>query len=235
MKLKTCDYDQFKFRDDNRKRIDTEHIKRLIDSIQTQNLLEMRPIIVNQHMEVLDGQHRLLAAKELKLEIYYEIREHENYMVPLLNIQKEWTTYDFLNYYSRNGFQEYTRLLNFMNHHGLNIHIALRICAGSGQHLTSKFKKGQFQFNKKVSDDSLAHCFRIVERIKQLNSDTNYVNSGKFWNGMIKLVNHENFELEKFLNNFEKLNGKLSIKATAILYYECLKDINNWKRKNIIP
>ena len=32
----------------------------------------MRPIVVNKKMEVMDGQHRLMAAKQLGVEIYYQ-------------------------------------------------------------------------------------------------------------------------------------------------------------------
>src|SRR5258708_17508951 len=35
------------------------HVKRLVKSIQTRNLLHLRPIAVDETMAVIDGQHRL--------------------------------------------------------------------------------------------------------------------------------------------------------------------------------
>ncbi len=40
-----------------------QHIKRLADSIRVYGM-KCNPILVNERMEVIDGQHRLMAAKE---------------------------------------------------------------------------------------------------------------------------------------------------------------------------
>ena len=74
---KTKDYEMFKFRDDNRP-LSQPHLKALIDSIKSKNLLEMRPIQVNAQFEVIDGQHRIAAAKALGVDIYYQVEESLN-------------------------------------------------------------------------------------------------------------------------------------------------------------
>jgi hypothetical protein len=43
----TKNYSMFKFRADNREKISDGHVEKLVESIKTRNLLEMRPIIVN--------------------------------------------------------------------------------------------------------------------------------------------------------------------------------------------
>ena len=100
---KTKNYEMFKFREDNRLKIDQSHVNKLINSIQSRNLLDMRPIIVNSDYEILDGQHRLLAAKNLGVEIYYEIEEKlEHKDIILMNVAKSWAVCDYMNYFVKN-------------------------------------------------------------------------------------------------------------------------------------
>lgn len=68
----TKDYNIFKKHPNNREifHANLEKIKR---SIQIKNLLEYRPIIVDKKMQVIDGQHRLEAARQLGVPIYYQM------------------------------------------------------------------------------------------------------------------------------------------------------------------
>ena len=56
----TCDLGIFKILEGNRN-INLGHVERLVKSIQENGFLKM-PIIVNDDFEVIDGQHRLMAA-----------------------------------------------------------------------------------------------------------------------------------------------------------------------------
>jgi ParB-like chromosome segregation protein Spo0J len=49
-----------------------KHVRRLVDSIKKYGM-KCNPILVNEQMEVIDGQHRLLAAKETNSFVYYII------------------------------------------------------------------------------------------------------------------------------------------------------------------
>src|SRR5437868_13330592 len=95
----TTDYEKFVFRKDNRAKICKEHVDRLIKSIKITNLLQWRPIEVNSAMEVLDGQHRLLAAKALGVPIYYKVIDNATpESIILMNVHKNWGMGDYLNY-----------------------------------------------------------------------------------------------------------------------------------------
>ena len=60
--IETTDYDIFKGIVGNRK-VEKKHVEMLTGAIDRNNLLNVRPIIVNEEMMVIDGQHRLEAAK----------------------------------------------------------------------------------------------------------------------------------------------------------------------------
>ena len=54
-----------------------QHINRLCDSIKLNGVLQ-NPIIVNEFMDIIDGQHRLLAAKKAKSSIFFIIVDGYN-------------------------------------------------------------------------------------------------------------------------------------------------------------
>ena len=64
----SSDYAKFKTLIGNRKPNEL-HIKRLISSFKERYLFS--PILVNEKMQIIDGQHRFLSAKELNLPINY--------------------------------------------------------------------------------------------------------------------------------------------------------------------
>ena len=63
----TNEHSVFKIQIGNRP-VNNNHVARLIISMKKSYL--MSPLIVNEKMEVIDGQHRLSAQKELKLPTY---------------------------------------------------------------------------------------------------------------------------------------------------------------------
>ena len=95
-----------------------QHIKRLTGSI-LQNGMLCNPILVNEKMEVIDGQHRLLASIEAKSFIYYIVLEgYSLNQVHTLNLnQKNWTKRDFMDGYADMGIQSYIKLKEFTNNH----------------------------------------------------------------------------------------------------------------------
>ncbi len=113
---KTKDYNQFIFREDNRAKISQAHVERLAQSIASRNLLEFKPILVKAAMEIIDGQHRFLAAKKLGIEIYYEIKKDINPLdVITLTISKAWMFSAYFNFFCKNNYTEYLKLKDFVD------------------------------------------------------------------------------------------------------------------------
>jgi len=72
--IKTKDYSIFKKHESNRG-IDQNNLKKIVNSIKAEDLLAFRPILVDAQMRVIDGQHRLEAARLLDLDVYYQRKE----------------------------------------------------------------------------------------------------------------------------------------------------------------
>ena len=70
--MKTKNYEMFEYMDSNRK-INAGLVERLVKSIKEIGYIESRPIIVNEDMVVIDGQHRLEACKRLGIPVIYQV------------------------------------------------------------------------------------------------------------------------------------------------------------------
>jgi len=109
----TNDYSKFKTLQGNRN-VNKLHVKRLKESFKEAYLLT--PIVVNQDYQIIDGQHRFQAAKEMSLPINFIVCNNYSLKeVQLLNTNmKNWKKEDYLNAYCDLGFSEYLKFRNFM-------------------------------------------------------------------------------------------------------------------------
>jgi hypothetical protein len=88
---------------------------RLVESFNVKHLI--CPIIVNEKMQVIDGQHRLQASRETGSPVHYivvagyGIEEVQR----LNNNQKNWTKADFLEMYCAQGVRVYLEFKDFSN------------------------------------------------------------------------------------------------------------------------
>lgn len=76
--------------------LNSKNLNRIKDSINQIGL--QVPILVNENKSIIDGQHRLQAAKELQIPITYIVsNESCEDNIDQLQISKKWTAYDFCN------------------------------------------------------------------------------------------------------------------------------------------
>ena len=108
----TTDYSMFKLIKGNRV-VSLAHVERLKMSFQKKYLFS--PIIVNSRNEIIDGQHRYMAAKALKLPIHYMIQDGYGIEeIKILNTNsKNWKAEDFLTAYCDMGYPEYLKFKQF--------------------------------------------------------------------------------------------------------------------------
>jgi len=111
--ISTNDYSKFKTLEGNR-HVNKLHVKRLKESFKEAYLLS--PIVVNQDFQIIDGQHRFEAAKEMKLPINFIVCNNYSLKeVQLLNTNmKNWKKEDYLNAYCDLKYPEYLKFRNFM-------------------------------------------------------------------------------------------------------------------------
>lgn len=113
----TKDYSIFKRLIGNRD-IPESRISKIVESIQTIGWVH-NPIIVNEKMEVIDGQGRLTALQRLKMPVEYIIAEGAgNKECIYMNMNMvNWKLPDFIKSYAEQGNENYQRLLKLMENY----------------------------------------------------------------------------------------------------------------------
>lgn len=116
--LSTNDYDMFKSITSNRE-VDERHVKRLADAIGKKNLLHINPIVCNEQFEVIDGQHRLEAARRLGVPVYYltDGQVTKGDIAAINSNAKNWSVMDYINYWTIEKKPGFDRLSAFLSDH----------------------------------------------------------------------------------------------------------------------
>lgn len=230
---KTRDYNKFKLRADNRPVLQAQ-LTKLKDSIRAKNMLEFRPILVNAKMEVIDGQHRLEAAKELGVDIWYQIeKELQGKDMIALNVSKSWTISDYINYHAVNGNIHYKKLQEFTKRHAIRINVAVDMMVGRDHAGRGKLMGGEFVFQEEYSDTQIEIALRTIDIINKYctERDSLFVNSARFWRALIRLINDPVFREDKWILNLKKQSGKVCAKANFREYCSMLQEIYNWSNR----
>lgn len=234
---KTFDLDMFTLLKTNRP-INQKHATRVATNIKTVGML-CNPILVNEKMEVIDGQHRVCAARMLNGFVYYIIANgYDLEQVKALNIiGQKWSCSDYMDSFSDAGIKDYILLRDFINKHKcFNFGICLSLCSNlksadrsmNGGARLSPFKKGLY----KIGDLEIAEKFAM--RLKQVEPIFKGYNDSKFASAMIGLFldKPKVFKFNDFLD-------KLKLQPTALVqcanrkqYKELIEKIYNYRRKN---
>jgi hypothetical protein len=237
----TTDYFIFKKHESNRN-LDQANINRLKASMQAKNLMMFKPILVDKHMRVLDGQHRLEAAKCLGIEVYYQIdKESDAEEIILINAnQKRWGKEDYLNYFISKGNENYLKVQEFCKKHMITLAEFLRIDPirfnkqGFKQDV---FVMGTYKFPELEKFQRLNCTMDNLSKINQklesfLLREKKFTKSAMFKRALIEFINREDVIMDVFLNKLTYKIEALHGCADSISYINMFKDIYNWRNQN---
>lgn len=113
----TTDYSRFKWLKGNRV-INAKKVGELIRSISEHGYRGV-PIVVNNNMEVIDGQHRLMALKHLKRPVPYIVDDNAGLRecVALNSVSTRWKNSDYIHAQVEQGNESYVILSNLLEKH----------------------------------------------------------------------------------------------------------------------
>ena len=239
---KTNDLSIFKSIDGNRVP-NLQHIKRLANSIKVYGM-KCNPILVNENLQVVDGQHRLEAAKETKSFVYYIIipgytlRE-----VHTLNLnQKNWVKKDYMQGYADMGIESYIKLSKFVEkNEEFGFSDCLALCSQktgrSGQDLSQKIRNGKISNVKEVFEEGtwLGGNFDIAQdwanRIMLIKPYYSGYNRTSFVRTMMGLFMNENFDYNEFMHKLRLQPTSLVDCSNLEQYKTLIEDIYNWRSR----
>lgn len=128
----TEDYGKFLTLAGNRD-VNEVKVRHLVESIAKKNLLHLNPIQVNERFEVIDGQHRLEAARRSGVAIYFIVANGLSIDDAILENSNHsgWQGKDYLKSWVDRGNEHYRVLQLFAEQYGLPTITSLGLLTGS--------------------------------------------------------------------------------------------------------
>ena len=161
----TWDYDMFKIMEGNR---DFErHGKKLMESVERWGIIS--PIIVNENMEVIDGQGRLYAAKEVGVSVPYIIKKDLGIetCIEMNTTQTGWSYKDYIKSYADQGNENYVILRDALEEFPkVPVKAIWFALSGSPKSENSVLKSGLFQVyptHRNIQLSALSFLEKIAE------------------------------------------------------------------------
>lgn len=225
--FETNDYSKFRKLKGNRELRKDESLK---DSLNRNG--QLQPIVVNKFYEVLDGQHRLASLKELGLPVAFIIDDkyEANHVVSMNNSQKGWTNEQFLNFHAENGKEEYVRLRDFYQSHGLSLNLV--ITGGMSRRMgTSTRVQKIFRNDTGTSylfdNENQLHEFDIF--YKRYLSELRMDNKNGLESALWTLYTTDNFDKKRMIQKSISLNVKDNLFGVTreSIYLEVLLKAHN--------
>ena len=252
----TTDYSQFKRFECNRCE-NASHIEKLIQSISIKNKLHLYPIIVDKNMHVIDGSHRLAAARTLKVPIFFVIDDKGNKsdMISYNSVRTNWKMPEYIYFYHQEGNEEYSYMMKMIHlSKSLNIPFTTLynaicfFCFGDIRAFPGKVKDGTVVLkNKETFKDFIDITFPLCKEVNTLITTYNKkVSSQLFFKVPYILVFcllYDNLPRDVYLDVWEYIkanykaftdtNSKLDIFTTISNLYNAKKSTNRIDFSNI--
>ena len=224
----TKDYSMFKKLNGNREVM--ENRKKLLKESIVERGWIRNPIVVNEKMEIIDGQGRFEALKELGMPIEY-VFSHVATIQDCIHLnvkQKNWTNVDYIASYASNGVSDYVILQNAINDHNtLNasvIQVLLCRFATEDGKTSNNLKNGMFKVTDPDGvDDILFFAEKVFEIIGQGNGRM------RVWATAVKFVYYcDKIDKIRFMKQLSAHHVMLSPVATIRQCLTVLERIYNY-------
>lgn len=212
-----------------------QHVNRLAESICVYGM-KCNPILVNDKMQVIDGQHRLMAAKKAESFVYYIIVDGYSLSeVHTLNAnQKNWGAKDFMEGYASIGIESYINLYNFLEKNiDYTLPVCIMLCNNSSNYHLIKGKDIKNNFN---DGNWVGQDFELAQewanKIRMIKPYFMYYNTRSFVGAIMGLFKNKNFDFNEFMHKIRLQPAALVLCAKSEQYRTLIEDIYNYKSRN---
>ena len=229
--FKTGNYNGFKILDGNRD-VNQAHVKKLMESISKDNMLEANPIIVTEDGTIIDGQHRFTACQNLGLPIYYVQMEGDLETVQMLNTNsKSWTITDYVESYIKLGRGEYEALRDFRDRWGVPYGTSASLLYSGqprgGRDVSNIIQSGNFKIRHSVKAAEIMTWVSAFEGY----ADKIIIINREFINAVCTIMNSKQVSLSHLKHKLQVFGGKLNRAGLKNDYLRQIEEIVNFKSK----
>ncbi|MEK6829851.1 MAG: ParB N-terminal domain-containing protein [Nanoarchaeota archaeon] len=185
---RTEDYGVFKLNEFNR---DPSHYKKIKEAIKKNDQAKYMPILVDKNMNIVDGQNRYLACKELKKPIYFIVSKeiHINDAPDINSAAKNWSMTDYVRHYAKRGREPYIKMLDLAAKYGQRISVIAqfgKLKEGSRSH-SENVRAGIFEFKSGVDVEAFFKHMSIFQQYYY------YAKKERFIRAAVKLYSHKEY------------------------------------------
>ncbi len=231
----TTDYGRFKFLKGNRD-INPGKVDKIKEVIQSGiDVLKYAPIIVNEAMEIIDGQHRYAVARELKGNVYYVIHKDADLsIVPTINSNHtKWRNIDFLNSYLDLKREAYIKLQSFiLAHEGISLSTGVKVFHSgtpNSSEAIEAFREGRLSMEKKD------RAYHLGGLLTAFIPHTDNPFSSRFFNAMIALDGNHKYDHALMLRKLEESGRRIEdVKSVKTIIQDMESIINHRMRERVV-
>lgn len=219
----TNDYGLFKYIDANRT-VNKRHVQEIIQSMeQKPDYLKHRPVLVNDALEIIDGQHRVQAASTLHVPIYFQIAEDTGISdAQLMNaLQRGWSLIDFARSHALNNSdldraKVYKTFLSLFEEYKIPISQLVAFCEQRNRRNSSvSFKKGELTIKDEATTRNWLNMMEeILETI-----DSKLVTHSRYalTSALMTMFKHGDYDHERMIKKLKEVKLEQHIDRAAYL------------------
>lgn len=232
------DYSRFTFINDNRLLDRSQpHIRKIAESMTKHGFIRSRAIIVknvpnSNKLAVVDGQHRLEAAKLANVPIWYFIdNEISDEALPDIQIAKMWTPRDYVHHFVVKGKKNYIKLNEVIEKFPKAAISTILILLG-GAVRTDGYKK-DFQAGK-LSILFLDETILTLERVMMIYTkyNFNHVLTADFTMAFTKIQRTEGYDHKIMMTRLEQRHEVFLPMVSEKGYFKLIADTYNYGGKS---
>ena len=225
----TTDYEIFKKLRGNRD-VTPQRVEKIKKSIQEVGYVKSY-VTCNEKFEVIDGQGRVQALKELGLPVHFVIAEKAGLKECLsMNIhQEKWKLTDYIQSYADTGNQDYISLECFLSKYGkyVPIKIIVSVCAkGIVGEVGKTIKEGNFKFFQRR--ETAAQIFEYLMRFEPYMQYISHKTT--FFLVMVFVWETKELDSGRMLEVIEKHPQKITPFSSVEECLDSMEKIYNYRR-----
>jgi hypothetical protein len=214
---RTTDYNIFKLLNANRPVTET-HVNGIIKSIEDNgSWLENEPVLVNEGMEVIDGQHRLEAHKRLELPVYYIVvdglgmdRAHA-----MNRARRNWTLEDWMYSYDNSGNINYKRFVKlYDDNEQFPIGVIVSACSDKPlkSNLTKDFRTGELS----LSEEEAKQAQKRLDMLAEMSGIAPHFVLGPTCRFILQMITHPKYDHERMVKKMKEVGGDTFVPSAYI-------------------
>lgn len=227
--FRTNKYEIFKQLKGNRE-VSPKRISKIINSIKEVGYI-INPIIVNEKMEVIDGQGRLEALRILKMPVDYIIQDGIGIKECIsMNIyQTNWHLDDYIKSYAEKGNPSYIKFCELLKiYPEYNCFVIATALKGVSKIGIEIFKKG----NLEITDEEYAYAIEKLDWLNNFKGLFDNVKGKKYflYQSLLFCYDFESVDNARMLEKMKELSNTI---GTFNNIFTCMDEIEKIYNKNI--